>query len=584
MKRKIEVLMALTLAMIALLTSLVAGPTVVAAPGSTELERAACTMTDEELLATFHGWRQDRGGQLMSIPNEPNFVGGGLPHAGPWPYLQEIPLFFYGPGFIKPVGKVSGDAHLVDIAPTQAEILNFDGFTAPDGHVLDSILEPERERKTPPKLILTVVWDSAGRDVLDPWPRAWKTLQKLIPKGAWFEDATLNSSPSDTPPSHASIGTGAYPNDHGILDQTQEISGNIITPWGAGPRMLIRPTLADIYDRSMNNEPVVGAIASLGAHLGMLGHGTMWGGGDEDIAINHENLEDEGDEGLEWNLRAPIDAYFRFPRYVNKLPSLVEYNREVDLSDGAADGQWRGHSIVELRNGWDTPARVPYQSKMVETVVKREKFGKDDVPDLLFVNYKTIDNIGHKFSANSLEMSDTLAAQDADLSELIDMLNKRVGKGEWVMILTADHGSQQDPEETGAHPVSPGVLDDALRGEFPGVVKNIRPTEMWVDQEALDKDGRSLIELSEFLLSLTEAQLPDPIDAGDQSKMYQAVFPAVDMKKLSCLRPLLKDEAKATRQQRNILSGKVPSPVANAGGEPASAGGQEANAEPQGAA
>lgn len=584
-KRRSRRAMAVVAVVCGLLATVFPTPTVTASSGSAELEKAACSLTPEELLATYHGYREDRSGQLMAIPQEPNFVGGGLPHAGPWEYLQRVPLFFYGPGYVKPVGKINDTATLADIAPTEADILNFDGFTAPDGHSLDQILEKPRKRQVPPKLILTLVWDGSGRDVLDAWPNDWKNLQDLIPDGAWFDNAVVASSPSDTPPSHATIGTGAYPNKHGILDQTQELAGDIVTPWGAGPVLLIRPTLADIYDRDMNNEPIVGGIASLGAHLGMVGHGSMWGGGDKDIAINRENLDNEGDEGLEWNLRPTIGEFFDFPHYVNKLPSLTEYNRAVDVSDGAADNKWLGTPFADLRNGWDSPARVPYQAKVVDTVIKREKFGKDDVPDLLFVNYKTIDNIGHKFSANSPEMRDTVHAQDADLTELIDLLNKRVGEGKWVMVITADHGSQQDPALTGGHPVSPNVLQTAIEQKFPGAVKNIRPTEVWVNGSV---NGNSLISLAKDMMTFTEAQLPDPQYPGDGGKMYQAVFPGTMMQKLPCLQSALRKEAKATRQQTRILSGKAPAPSTDGQPDPANTnltgGGSDGQAPDSGAA
>ena len=58
---------------------------------------------------------------------------------------------------------------------------------------------------------------------------------------------------------------------------------------------------------------------------------------------------------------------------------------------------------------------VPYQTRMVEEVIEREGFGKDDVPDLLFVNYKAIDHASHIWSVNSPEMEDMLKWQDADL-------------------------------------------------------------------------------------------------------------------------------------------------------------------------
>ena len=47
-------------------------------------------------------------------------------------------------------------------------------------------------------------------------------------------------------------------------------------------------------------------------------------------------------------------------------------------------------------------------------------------------------------------MRDSVEAQDADLPNLIDLLNDHVGEGEWVMMLTADHGHTPDPAVSGA--------------------------------------------------------------------------------------------------------------------------------------
>ena len=42
--------------------------------------------------------------------------------------------------------------------------------------------------------------------------------------------------------------------------------------------------------------------------------------------------------------------------------------------------------------------------------MRREGFGADDVPDLLYINYKLTDEIGHTDSMNSVEMSDAVRA------------------------------------------------------------------------------------------------------------------------------------------------------------------------------
>lgn len=528
-----------------LLVGSVLSPTsAIAAPSEDALEKAACSLTPAELLATYRGHRDDRGGDLMAIPREPNIVGGGLPHAGPWPYLQEVPLLFWGPGTIKARGSVSTPVTSADIAPTEGAILDFE-FTTPNGQVLEQVLEPPGKRKSPPKLLVTLVWDSAGRDVLDEWPKEWPYLQSLIKQGTWFENATIGSSPSDTPPIHATIGTGWFPQGHGEIDQVQRLGGNLITPWSQGPTLLLRPTLADLYDLHMDNKPIVGAFASLRAHLGMLGHGAMWGGGDKDIAVNRESLTDDGDEAEEWSLRENLKVYYEFPNYVTKLPPVGKYKDPVDQSDGAMDGAWLGTPFSELRDGWDTPARVPYQTDAIEAMVKKERFGKDDVPDLLFLNYKTIDNIGHKFSLNSPEMRDTVKAQDDGLKGLVSFFNQKVGVGEWVLVLTADHGAQRDPAITGAHPVSPRVLEEKIEGKFGPIIKGIRPTMVWLNAGAMNDGNVTEAEVSEYMLSLSEAELPDPEDPGGPEKMYQAVFPSSMFKKLSCFQKALRAESRA---------------------------------------
>jgi hypothetical protein len=97
-----------------------------------DIVRLACSIPHEQLLRTYRGWRPDRGAQISFIPKEPNFVGSGLPHVGPWDYIQTVPMLWYGPGYIKPQGEVNRPVTSADVAPTSAELLKFDGFHAPD--------------------------------------------------------------------------------------------------------------------------------------------------------------------------------------------------------------------------------------------------------------------------------------------------------------------------------------------------------------------------------------------------------------------------------------------------------------------
>ena len=89
------------------------------------------------------GDRPERSGQIVVVPQEPNFLGSNFPHSGPWDYLQDVPLLWYGPGVIPALGSVDRPVTIADIAPTEAELLGFD-FDAPDGHALPQIPAPER--------------------------------------------------------------------------------------------------------------------------------------------------------------------------------------------------------------------------------------------------------------------------------------------------------------------------------------------------------------------------------------------------------------------------------------------------------
>jgi hypothetical protein len=508
------------------------------------LARQACANTASEvLLRTWRGVREDRSGDIQIVPADPNFVNGGLTHATPFDYTQDVPLFLYGPGFVRP-GEYRQPVTLADLAPTIGAMLKFP-FDTVDGDPQVQALVPAAERQLP-RLVVTVVWDSAGTDVLERWPDAWPFLASLRPAGAWFTNATVGASPSNTPIGHATIGTGTFPRSHGFVDEYIRINGRLQKPNENGPAFLLDPTLADLYDRAMGNEPKVGAIATLAAHIMMMGHGSQWGGGDRDIAITREKEfgETAGAESVSWNLTSAMAPFYELPSYVNDLPPLSEYVDDVDRADGALDGRWRDNDIQQLANGFDTPARTPFQETLIETVIEREGFGADEVPDLLFLNYKAIDTIGHLFSADGIEMSDAVQTQDAALRLLMDLLDERVGRGRWVMVVTADHGTQRDPDTSGAFMIDINKLDAGLVSTFDDddgvpLVQKVRPTEIWLDRQELEDNGHTLEQISEWLLGLTQQDTYKnqnlPLPGHERDTVFAAALPSSILSRLPCL-------------------------------------------------
>lgn len=522
---------------------------VVSAAGTGEVEtalaRAACrNVPHEVLLRTWRGVRLDRSGDIQLIPREPDFVSGGLTHATPFDLTQDVPLLLYGPGFVRP-GVYERAITLADLAPTLGAVLRFP-FDTPDGDPQTQALLPEAERGLP-RLVVVLVWDSAGTDVLERWPDAWPNLRALAERGAWFTKVTVGASPSNTPVGHSIIGTGTFPRSNGFVDEYVRVGGRLQKPNENGPGFLLDPTLADLYDRAMGNRPKVGAIATLAAHVMMMSHGAQWGGGDRDLAITREKEfgRTAGEEDVRWNLTDDMAPFYRLPPYVNDLPPLAGYVEDLDRADGALDGRWRDNEIARLKDGFDTPARTPFQQTLVETVIEREGFGADDVPDLLFVNYKAIDTIGHLFGADAVEMADAVRVQDAALRRFVGFLDERVGRGRWVMAVTADHGTQRDPAVSGAFPIDIRKLEAGLRSRFDGdgdgvpLLQKVRPTEIWLDRAELTENGFTPEQVAEWLMRLTRADTykgsspPEPSSAGE--RVFAAALPSSILAGLPCL-------------------------------------------------
>jgi hypothetical protein len=517
--------------------------------GGGGLTRVACGLPQAWLVRMWRGYSPQRSGELQILPKVPNFVGAGLPHVGPWEFTERVPMVWYGPGQIEPIGEVPRPVTSADIAPTEAGLVEFAGFDAPDGRPMEEALVPAEQRE-PARLVVVVIWDGAGRNVLDEWPTSWPNLQRLRAEGAWYEHATVGSSPTSSAQIHATIGTGTFPRKHGLVGHSLRIGRDIESPWKDGPELLVAPTFADLYDRAMGNRPLVGTAGTVPIQLGMMSHGTGWDGGDRDLAVLRVpgTATTLGAEGVSWNLPEVLMPYFRYPRYANNLPALSTYiGDDLDLADGKRDDLWRGHSMTadELLGGFHTPARIPYQTHLVTELIEREGFGADEVPDLLYVNYKLTDQIGHIYSLNSTEMKDSLEAQDAALPVLIRTLNREVGRGQWAMLVTADHGSTPSPAVTGAFQISAELLHAAMQERFDTdrddveVIQQVKQTEVFIDRRELRRNGFTLEDVARFVMGIRQGDVPIeglPIPSPDD-RVFRAAFPAEMLTSLPCLPP-----------------------------------------------
>jgi Type I phosphodiesterase / nucleotide pyrophosphatase len=511
-------------------------PTVTTSPDASpealgRYAQIACDLPRNQLQRVVNGYITGKSGEIQFVLRTPHFFGL-YSHSGPWNYLQRVPVFFYGPGHVPPAGEIGRPVTVADMAPTMAGHLGFEFDTA-DGDPLDEAIEGSTD---PPKLILVVVWDAGGRNVLAAHQAAWTPVRRLIPRGAWFEHATVGSSPSVTPAVHATLGSGVLPRRHGVLDLRIREGDKLVGPILNGPQYMLEPTLADEWDRANGNRPVVGLIASEPT-LGMLGHGSYLEGADRDIALGQR-------EGI-WGLTPENQEFFEFRDYVNDIGGLDEAVRRLDTQDGTLDGAWLDHPLETPDDILHTPAYAEYQTDVIAEVIRREGFGQDDMPDLLFTNYKQIDKMGHRWSFPTPQMAAVVRSSAREFMALTRLLDREVGRGEWVMALTADHGATPLASRTGAYAIDQNALTDDINAELDTdgdavpVVSSFRVTQLWINVAELQENGHSLGDVADFLMDYTaldNAADPAALSPELQSeRLFAAAFPGEVLDGLPCL-------------------------------------------------
>lgn len=468
-----------------------------------------------------------RSPEIVPIPKEPNFIGGEttLVHSGPWDYLTHVPWLLYGPGHIEPVGDVDTPATLADVAPTTAELIGFDSYQAPDGKAKTSALAGGK----PPRLVISIVWDGGGWNALDRHANKWPFLKKLTEEGASYTRFSVGSSPSVTPATHTNLGTGAFPASHGIVGLNMRTKDfKWVNPLGGKrPDNIEVKTLSDRYDRARGNKPVTGMLGSTAWHIGMIGHGAALNGADRDpVALMSHN-----DPEIKTN-----PSIYDLPRISNESV-LADAIDDVDAADGKRDGKWLKHPLDKLKDAWKSPALTHYTQYLLERLIVTERFGRDRVPDLLYVNFKGIDLAGHAWSYNSKEVAQNITAADDALKRLVSFLNRKVGKGEWVVMVTADHGMTPYPKDSGAWPVRGGELADDLNRKFDTngndqrLIDRVGAAGIFVRPSELESNGVTLEELAEWVgdyrvgENLKEGQtVPSYYEGTQQDRIFEAVL------------------------------------------------------------
>ena len=150
--------------------------------------------------------------------------------------------------------------------------------------------------------------------------------------------------------------------------------------------------------------------------------------------------------GRTWDLALPRE------RYHSPLPDDNPY--EEPLGKGLRPTL--PLDLAALRKGGEdldllvyTPWGNTITTEMAIAAILGDSLGMDYVTDLLALSYSSPDELGHLMGQRSLEGEDMYIRLDIELARLLAFLDKQVGRGEYTLFLTGDHGGADVPAYCG---------------------------------------------------------------------------------------------------------------------------------------
>ncbi len=273
-----------------------------------------------------------------------------------------------------------------------------------------------------------------------------------------------------------------------------------------------------------------------------MGHGAMLRGADKDFVAIAAREHGNTVTGPGRIITNP-DLY-ELPYYLDNVPGWEEDLRRVDVADGKLDGKWMRHGdLSDPTAVRHSPVWTLYQTRLVKELLAREHFGDDRVPDLFFTNYKQIDDVGHDYNMVEPQSREILRYSDEALEDLTKWLDRKVGEGEWVLVVTADHGQQPSAQALDAWPIGITPLEKDIARRFGVSYERLfdgeRPVGLWVDRAAQRAEGITLAEMAEFVLNYriednmeTTDGVPEQYLERGRERLFEAAFPAKKMGKV----------------------------------------------------
>lgn len=328
-----------------------------------------------------------------------------------------------------------------------------------------------------PRLVVGIVVDQMRWDFLYRYHSRYTSnggFKRLMNKGFNCNNTQIPFTPTYTACGHAAIYTGSVPAINGITgnnwydNEKQQFvyctSDSAVSPVGSAngaagkmsPVNLFTTTICDELKLSTNFKSKVVGI-SLKDRGGILAAGHS-----ADAAYWYDSSTGEWITSTyymkalpnwvnEFNKKKWVDQYYLkgwntlYPVNTYTQSTADENNYEVKTMGKNFPYNLSSFAGKNYNLILGTPYGNTLTTQFCKAAIDKEQLGSDSITDFLAISYSSTDYIGHSYGPNSIEIEDTYLRLDQELAELLDYLDARVGKDQYLLFLSADHGAAHNP-------------------------------------------------------------------------------------------------------------------------------------------
>ena len=345
-----------------------------------------------------------------------------------------------------------------------------------------------------PKLVVGIVIDQMRWDYLYRYQKRYTDggFKRLLNEGFSCENTVIPYVPSVTAIGHTCIYTGSVPSIHGIAGNNFVKNGekvyctddDTVKPVGSNseaglmsPRNLWVTTIGDEMKIASNGRAkVVGVALKDRASILPAGHnpdGAFWFDDKSGNFITSTYYMNQLPKWVEafngkklpehylsekWNTLYPKDTYTESTSDENEYENVIKKGVKATLPLNLPE-LYKKYGYNIIRN---TPFGNSLTFDMAKAAIDGEQLGADDETDLLTVSCSSTDYIGHQVGTHAVETEDTYLRLDKAIADFLSYLDTKVGKGNYLVFLSADHGAMNNARFLQDRRIPAGNWDDGV--------------------------------------------------------------------------------------------------------------------------